>query len=76
MPRRAGCRVEACVYELFRVGFMAWFVIVYGLLQGHCMTGLRVSLLDNVVTCLDVNMVALMYWHVMSLYVKSGHYMA
>ena len=34
------------------------------------MTGLRVSLLDNVVTCLDVNMGALMYWHVMNLYVK------
>ena len=34
------------------------------------MTSLRVSLLDNVVTCLDVNVAALMYWHVMSLYVK------
>ena len=31
------------------------------------MTGLRVSLLDNVVTCLDVNMGALMYCHLMSL---------
>ena len=40
------------------------------------MTGLRVSLLNNVVICLDVNMGALMYWHVMSLYVKSGNYMA
>ena len=40
------------------------------------MTSLRVSLLDNVVTCLDVNMGALMYWHAMSLYVKSVHYMA
>ena len=28
------------------------------------------SLLDNVVTCLDVNLGAFMYWHVMSLYVK------
>ena len=39
------------------------------------MTSLRVSLLDNVVTRLDVNMDALMYWHVMSLYVKNGRYM-
>ena len=52
MPRRACDCVEACVYGLFGVGFMARFVIVYGLLWGHCMTGLRVSLLDNVVTCL------------------------
>ena len=51
-------------------------MIVYGLLRGHCMTGLKISLLDNVVTCLDVNMGALMYWHLMSLYVKSDHYMA
>ena len=35
-------------------------MIVCGLLRGHCMTDLRVSLLDNVVTCLDVNMGALM----------------
>ena len=55
---------------------MAGFVIVCGLLRGHGMTGLRMSLLDNVLACLDVNMGALMYWHVMSLYVKSGHYMA
>ena len=34
------------------------------------MIGFRVSLLHNVVTCLDVNMGTLMYWHVMSLYVK------
>ena len=34
------------------------------------MIGLRVSLLDNVVTCLKVNMGALMYWHVMSVCVK------
>ena len=34
------------------------------------MTSLRVSLLDNVVTCLVVNMGTLMYWHVMSLCVK------
>ena len=30
--------------------------IVNGLLRGHGMTGLRVSLLENVVTCLGVNM--------------------
>ena len=46
------------------------------LLRGDGMTGLRVSLLDNVVTCLDVNMVALMYRHMMNLYVKSRDYMA
>ena len=45
-------------------------MIVCGLHRGHCMIGMRVSLLDNVVTCLDVNMGALMYWHVMSLCVK------
>ena len=70
MPRRACDCVEAYVYGLFGVGFMAGFVIVYGLLRGHCMIGLRVSSLDNVVACLDVNMGTLMYWHVMSLCVK------
>ena len=65
----------ACVYGLFTVIFVALFVISCVLLQGHGMIGLRVSLLDNVVTCLDVNMGALMYWHMMSLYVKSSHYM-
>ena len=40
---------------MFGVDFVALLVIVCGLLWGHCMTGLRVSLLDNVVTCLDVN---------------------
>ena len=61
---------------MYGVSFVARFAIVCGLLRGLCMTSLRVSLLDNVVTCLDINMGALMYWHVMSLYVKSGHYMA
>ena len=40
---------------------MARFVIVCGLLWSHGMIGLRVSLLDNVMTCLDVNMGASMY---------------
>ena len=52
-------------HGLFEVGFMARFFIVCGLLRGHCMTCLRVSL-----TCLDVNMCVLMYWQVMSLYEK------
>ena len=69
-PRQACDCFEACVYCLFGVGFVSRFVIVCSFLQGHCMIGLRVLLLDNVVTCLDVNMGALMYWHVMSLYVK------
>ena len=60
-PRRACDCVKAYVYGLFGVGFVAGFFIVCGLLQGHGMTGLRVSLLDNLVTCLDVNMGALMY---------------
>ena len=34
------------------------------------MNCLRVSLLDYGVTCLDVNMCVLMYWHVMSLCVQ------
>ena len=40
---------------------MAPFVIVCGLLRGHCMTCLRVSLLGYGVTCLDVNMCILVY---------------
>ena len=43
-PPRRGC--EACVDGLFRVGLLARFVIVFGLLRSHCMTCLRVSLLD------------------------------
>ena len=35
----------AC-HGFFVAGFVARFVIVYGLLRGHCMTCLRVSLLD------------------------------
>ena len=45
-PRRACDCVETCVHGLFGVGFVARFVVVYGLLRGHCMTCLRVSLLD------------------------------
>ena len=70
-PRRAYDCVEAHVYGLFRVSFVARFVIVYGLLQGHCVTGLRVSLLDNIVTCLDVNVLACDEF-----IRENGHYMA
>ena len=38
--------IEACVHGLFGVHFVARFVIVCGLLRGHRMTCLRVSLLD------------------------------
>ena len=34
------------------VSFMARFMIVCGLLRGHCMTCLKVSFIDKVVTCL------------------------
>ena len=74
-PKRACDYVRACVYDLFGIGFMARFLIVYGLLRGLCMIGLRVSLPDNVVTCLDVNMGALMYWHVEFIR-ENCHYMA
>ena len=54
---------------------MTRFVIVYGFLRGLCMIGLRVSLPDNVVTSLDVNMGALMYWHV-DFIRENCHYLA
>ena len=38
---------EAYVHGLFWVGFMTRFVIVCGLLWGHCMTCLLVSLLNE-----------------------------
>ena len=46
MPKRDCDCVEAYVHGLFVVGFVVRFVIVCGLLRGHCMTCLRVSFLD------------------------------
>ena len=46
MPRQACDCVEAYVHGMFGVGFVARFVIVYGLLRDPCRTCLRVSLLD------------------------------
>ena len=76
MLRRACDRVEACIHSLFWADFMALFVIVCGLLRGHCMACLRVSLLDYGVTCFGCQYV---YSNVLTcdeFLCANGHYIA